>query len=205
MTSTQILPLFPLHTVLFPSGHLPLRIFETRYLDMVRASLRESRPFGVVLIKQGDEVCPTMSDAEATAFYPVGTTAQIVDTHLANDGMLHLDTRGVERFRVHKSWVERDGLVQAEVALIADASVVDAVDEVERLRDFLRRIMQLDAGEAPVSIQPWHQPQWDDPRWVVYRLMERLPIKFEDRQRVLGADRLDLAVRHLSMMIAAFE
>lgn len=203
MTPPLILPLFPLHTVLFPGGYLPLRIFETRYIDMVRACLRESRAFGVVLIKQGEEVCATESAAVATAFYPVGTTAQIVDTDLAPDGMLHIDTQGIQRFRVVRSWVARDGLVQAEVQLIPDAVVTEPAAGVDRLRDFLRRIMADEASDslgAPVIDQ-----SWDDPAWVVYRLMERLPIKFEDRQRVLGAERLDFTVRHLSLMIAAFE
>jgi Lon protease-like protein len=203
MTTPLILPLFPLHTVLFPGGYLPLRIFETRYIDMVRLSLRESRPFGVVLIKQGEEVCATESDAAATAFYPVGTTAQIVDTDLAADGMLHIDTQGGQRFRVARSWVERDGLVQAEAHLLPDAVVTEPAVGVDRLRDFLRRIMQDEASDSPGS--PVSDQSMDDAAWVVYRLMERLPIKFEDRQRVLGAERLDLTVRHLSLMIAAFE
>ncbi|OYY56444.1 MAG: hypothetical protein B7Y53_01810 [Halothiobacillus sp. 28-55-5] len=215
MTTPLILPLFPLHTVLFPGGYLPLRIFETRYIDMVRSSLRESRPFGVVLIKQGSEVCPTSADAEATAFYPVGTTARIVDTDLAPDGMLHIDTQGLQRFRVARSWVERDGLVQAEVHLMPHVAATEPIAGVDRLRDFLHRIMGDEASDSPsspVGDQPQDAPQdnprndpWDDPVWVVYRLMERLPIKFEDRQRVLGAERLDLTVRHLSLMIAAFE
>jgi Lon protease-like protein len=203
MTTPLILPLFPLHTVLFPGGYLPLRIFETRYIDMVRTSLRESRPFGVVLIKQGNEVCATESDAVATAFYPVGTTAQIIDTNLAADGMLHIDTHGVQRFRVVRSWVERDGLVQAEVHLMPDVVVLEPVPGIDRLRDFLRRIMRDEPSDSPnLAVSGQNR---DDSAWVVYRLMERLPIKFEDRQRVLGAERLDLAVRHLSMMIAAFE
>ncbi|MHB8921175.1 MAG: LON peptidase substrate-binding domain-containing protein [Halothiobacillus sp.] len=203
MTTPQILPLFPLHTVLFPGSTLPLRIFETRYIDMVRASLRESRPFGVVLIMQGGEVLSGEADFDATEFYPVGTTAEIVDTDLAADGMLHIDTQGLRRFRVNRSWVERDGLIQAEVTLLPIAHLTESAEAVDRLRSFLRRIMNAD-DSAPEPMQR-EDHRWDDPVWVVYRLVERLPIKFEDRQRVLGAERLDLTVRHLSAMIAAFE
>lgn len=196
MKDVTLLPLFPLHTVLFPGGHLPLRIFETRYIDMVRTCLREGRPFGVVLLKQGSEV--RQSDDDLSEFYDVGAGAVIVDTDLGSDGMLHIETQGQGRFRVLRSWSERDGLFRAEVEWLPEATIVTRSNADERLRDFLLRIME-DVNP------PYPNALFDDPVWVVYRLLERLPVKLEDRQRVLGAERLDLTVRHLSAMIAAFE
>ncbi|MBD3817203.1 LON peptidase substrate-binding domain-containing protein [Halothiobacillus sp.] len=196
MKDVTVLPLFPLHTVLFPGGYLPLRIFETRYIDMVRTCLREGSPFGVVLLKQGCEV--RQDDDDCTEFYELGASAQIVDTDIGSDGVLHIEALGRGRFRVLHSWSERDGLFRGEVEWLPEATVVARSDADERLRNFLARIM--DSSDLRYPNAPF-----DDPVWVVYRLLERLPVKLEDRQRVLGAERLDLTVRHLSAMIAAFE
>ena len=69
----SVISLFPLHTVLFPGGPLPLRIFETRYTDMVRRCMREQQPFGVVLIEEGDEA------GEVATTATVGCSARIAD------------------------------------------------------------------------------------------------------------------------------
>ena len=196
MNDVTVLPLFPLHTVLFPGGYLPLRIFETRYIDMVRTCLREGSPFGVVLLKQGGEV--RQGDDDLTEFYELGASALIVDTDIGSDGMLHIEAQGQGRFRVLHSWSERDGLFRAQVEWLPEATLVARSDADERLRNFLARIMENADPQYPNAC-------FDDPAWVVYRLLERLPVKLEDRQRVLGAERLDLTVRHLSAMIAAFE
>ncbi|TDN60881.1 LON peptidase substrate-binding domain-containing protein [Halothiobacillus neapolitanus] len=150
MKDVTLLPLFPLHTVLFPGGHLPLRIFETRYIDMVRTCLREGRPFGVVLLKQGSEV--RQSDDDLSEFYDVGAGAVIVDTDLGTDGMLHIETQGQGRFRVLRSWSERDGLFRAEVEWLPEATIVTRSNADERLRDFLLRIME---DAAPLIRMPF--------------------------------------------------
>lgn len=196
MNDVTVLPLFPLHTVLFPGGYLPLRIFETRYIDMVRTCLREGSPFGVVLLKQGGEV--RQSDDDPTEFYELGAGALIVDTDIGSDGMLNIEAQGQGRFRVLHSWSERDGLFRAQIEWLPEATLVVRSDADERLRNFLAHIMENADPHYPSA-------RFDDPVWVVYRLLERLPVKLEDRQRVLGAERLDLTVRHLSAMIAAFE
>ncbi|HEY7377666.1 MAG TPA: LON peptidase substrate-binding domain-containing protein, partial [Steroidobacteraceae bacterium] len=95
--------LFPLNTVLFPGGPLPLRIFEPRYIDMVRRCLREQRGFGVVLIRSGNEVGPA-------EFESVGTLARIVDFHALSDGLLGLVNVGERRFRVISRRRQDDGL-----------------------------------------------------------------------------------------------
>ena len=69
------LPLFPLNTVLFPGGLLPLRVFEARYMDMTRECLKAEQPFGVCLIKDGKEV-GTPANPE-----PVGTLAASCSTN----------------------------------------------------------------------------------------------------------------------------
>src|SRR5271163_1164278 len=100
--------LFPLNIVLFPEGPLPLRIFETRYVDMVRSCMREDRRFGVALIKEGAEVGPAET-------FDVGTMAKIVDFHQLSDGFLGLSCVGEQRFRIRSRSRQLDGLNLAEV------------------------------------------------------------------------------------------
>ena len=71
------LPLFPLGTVLFPGGVLPLRIFEVRYLDMIGKCHKVGAPFGVVGLTEGHEVRKAGQGAES--FHDVGTLANIVE------------------------------------------------------------------------------------------------------------------------------
>src|SRR5690554_6915795 len=113
MPATE-LPLFPLHTVLFPGGRLALRVFEQRYVDMVAASLKADTPFGVCLIKRGSEVGAA---AEPQA---VGTAARIVHCDLERPGILQIVARGEERFRVHSVATRKDQLVVAQVEPLAE-------------------------------------------------------------------------------------
>ena len=78
----EVIPLFPLHTVLFPGGLLPLKIFEARYIDMVSECLRNDSGFGVCLIRQGHEV------GQAAITRSVGTYARIMDFQQYPDGLL---------------------------------------------------------------------------------------------------------------------
>src|SRR5688572_21135614 len=109
MAADNVIALFPLRTVLFPGGPLPLRIFETRYIDMVRRCLREESPFGVLLIRDGDEA----GDVASTA--TVGCTARIVDFEILPDGLLGISCVGVRKFRVERVWRAPDGLNLGEV------------------------------------------------------------------------------------------
>src|SRR5690606_3741827 len=88
------IPLFPLHTVLFPGGLLPLRVFEARYLDMVRDCLRQTQPFGVCLIESGHEVASNVTPAAPTVTADIGCLATILDCDMEQLGLLLLRTRG---------------------------------------------------------------------------------------------------------------
>ena len=101
---TREVPLFPLHTVLFPGGPLALRIFEPRYLDMVSECLRNDQPFGVCLIQSGNEA------GVAASPHLTGTFARIVDWQSGDDGLLSISARGEQRFHVQETRIERDQL-----------------------------------------------------------------------------------------------
>ena len=103
------LGLFPLHSVLLPGATLSLRVFEPRYLDLVRECTRDSRGFGVCLILIGDEVGMPATPAK------FGTQARIEDFATGSDGLLHLRIRGGRRFAVGTTHVRDNGLLLADV------------------------------------------------------------------------------------------
>lgn len=177
MTPT-FLPLFPLHTVLFPEGDLSLRVFETRYIDMVRECLREGRPFGVCLIREGSEV------GEPAMPYDVGTSALIIDTGMRVEGLLGIYTRGQRRFRIRGMEARSDRLVMAEVEWLDEVS--ERLAPPEPLRRLLASLLAVESAPpvGPLS----------DARWVAYRLAERLPLRLAERQTVLEAARLEDAL-----------
>lgn len=108
------IPLFPLNTVLFPGGVLPLHIFEQRYLDMAALCMREARPFGICLIVSGKEA------GGAAEPHPVGTLARITDWEMEQLGILQVSTLGGQRFRILDTTVSAENLLQAAVEVIAD-------------------------------------------------------------------------------------
>ena len=112
------LPLFPLKTVLYPGGMLPLKVFEQRYIDMAKACLSEDRPFGVCLITQGEEVATPEGATPAIA--SVGTLARITDWDMPQLGILQIATRGGLRFQIRAHAKTSGGLVQGEVTTLAD-------------------------------------------------------------------------------------
>jgi Lon protease-like protein len=178
------IPLFPLNIVLFPDGALPLRIFETRYLDMVRGCMREERGFGVVLIREGNEVGPAET-------YDVGTMAKITDFDQLPGGLLGLSCVGEQRFRIVKKSVAGDGLNLGEVEFIAPEPAVRVPEHHRRLADLLRNVLP-QLGEVYTDIEM----RLDDAAWVGHRLAEILTIPLHDKQSCLEIDdplqRLDL-------------
>ena len=97
VADNSVIPLFPLHTVLFPGGPLPLRIFETRYTDMVRRCMREQLPFGVLMIQEGEEA------GEVATTATVGCSARVADFGTLKDGLLGISCIGERKFRVLRS------------------------------------------------------------------------------------------------------
>lgn len=171
------LPLFPLNTVLFPGGVLPLRIFETRYIDMVRNCLRTDTGFGVCAIREGGEVGP------AAEVHPVGTRAVIADWEGRADGLLGITARGEERFRILRTWVQPDRLLMAEVEYLPEPSAAAIPEEFLDLVTLLDRLLS-ELG-PPYADLPRDA---GDAAWVGARLGELLPVNLEAKQRMLESD-----------------
>ncbi|WP_430392419.1 LON peptidase substrate-binding domain-containing protein [Dyella sp. 20L07] len=169
------LPLFPLGTVLYPGGQLPLRIFEPRYLDMVRECARTGTPFGVCLILEGNEAgAPALPAA-------VGTLAHIVDFSNREDGLLGILAEGGARFRVTRTRVRSDGLVRGDVEPWPTEETEQVPVEFALLQSILERLIE---NMAP----HWrHAPRdlYDDAGWLGFRLAELLPLQNDERQHML--------------------
>lgn len=173
--SSAEIPLFPLNTVLFPGGPLPLRIFEPRYVDMVRYCMRERAPFGVVLIRAGVEAGGAVS---STA--DVGTSARIVDFFQMPDGLLGLKCLGERKFRVSSRRTQSDGLNMGTVEWLPPERTADLPSEYAHLGQLLRKVLP-ELGEVYETV-PKH---FEDAGWVSARLAEILPINLADKQLCL--------------------
>ena len=167
------LPLFPLNTVLFPDGRLPLRVFETRYMDMVARCMREDSGFGVCLIAAGSEV------GEAALPHEVGTEARIEGWDMEQPGVLTLVTRGQRRFRIEDHEVERDGLLVATVRWLDEPAPALVPDALRELQVLLKAI----ANEIGEQLPGPHR--FDDAGWVGARFAELLPLSLADKQAML--------------------
>jgi len=169
------IPLFPLNAVLFPGSTLGLRIFEARYLDMVRECARSGRGFGVCLIMQGQEA------GEPALPAAVGTLASIVDFDTLPDGLLGISVTGGARFRVQKSRIRGNGLVIGEVREWPEEPVVPVPIEFSLLPAILERL----AEQAGLSWRNGPREHYDDASWVGFRLAELLPLGDAERQHLL--------------------
>src|SRR5829696_5675493 len=172
------IPLFPLGTVLFPGGPLPLRSFEARYIDLVRKCLREGIGFGVVLILDGAEAGRGPPETSA-----VGTYARIVDFSGEPGGLLGIEARGERRFRIRERRREKDGLNVAEVEWLTEAPAVALPAAFSDLGPALDSV--LDQVGEPYSTIERHL---DDAAWVGGRLAEILPLSPAHKQHCLELD-----------------
>lgn len=169
-------PLFPLRTVLFPEGPLPLRIFEPRYLDMVSECLRNDTRFGVLLIREGSETGPATT-------YSIGTLARIVDWYQGSDGLLGVTAVGEKRFRLLGSERRDNGLNIGEVEVLAEQGAVSLPADFGPISEVLEGILD-DLGRLYETLER----HYDDAAWVSYRFAEILPITPEEKQACLEAD-----------------
>ena len=169
----KVVPLFPLGTVLFPDGPLPLRVFEPRYLDMISRCLKDETQFGVLLINEGSEV----GSADT---YPVGTKAQICDWYQGSDGILGVTAVGTQRFRLEKVKQESDGLYLGDIDTLDPEPSVPLPETYWSMADLLRAVVE-DLGRLYEPLEK----HYDDATWVGNRFAEILPVSMEQKQHCL--------------------
>ena len=169
--------LFPLGTVLFPGGLLPLRIFEARYMDMAKACLRDGAPFGVCLIRTGREV-GTPADPE-----PVGCLARIVEWDMQQLGLLLVTAVGGERFRILERRVQADGLARARIERLPEDEDDAVPGAFAACATLLERVI------AERGMKVFAEPhRLDSASWVGCRLAEILPVPLAAKQKLMELD-----------------
>ena len=169
------IPLFPLRTVLFPDGILPLRIFEQRYLSMVRECASNGSGFGVALILEGEETDSPVQPAE------IGTVARIIDWYTLEDGLLGVSAVGTTRFMLQRMRRRGDGLLLGTVSFLPDAAPSPVPEAYSLLSQVLGRLMEQYGEHYP----SFTTERLDDSVWVGYRLAELLPLELTEKQRLL--------------------
>lgn len=186
---TRTLPLFPLGSLVFPGGPLPLRIFEPRYVNLVKRCMQTDSGFGVVLLFRGNEA----GTAEATTA-GIGTEVRIIDFDRLPDGLLGITCRGQQRFRILRAWREADGLNMAEVEDLPAPPIITIPADLRFLAEILERVMP-ELGEDYAALEA----RYDDAQWVSCRLAEVLAMETFERQALLELDdpldRLQLLVK----------
>lgn len=187
------IPIFPLNTVLFPAGRLPLRIFEVRYVDMTKACLRDHSVFGVCLIQDGREV------GEPAVPHALGCSARIVEWDVQGAGLFSLVTEGDRVFRILEQRVQPDGLIRAQIQWLEPLPPMPLPESHRALGRFLGEIVEKIGAEN--FSQP---PRLDDVAWVCHRLAEILPMDNASRLQLLELrrpedllGRIEQLIRHI--------
>jgi Lon protease-like protein len=204
------LPLFPLHTPLFPGGLLALRIFEVRYLDMIGGRHKAGEPFGVVCLSEGSDTRRPASDTAdgfaREAFHPVGTLARITHFERPQPGLMVIRCAGLQRFRVQHSEQLKHGLWIADVDLLADDADVPVPDDLAFARDGLQGVLRNieQGGDADAEMPLLEPRRWDDCGWLANRWCELLPLEPALKQRLMALEspvlRLELVADTLGQM-----
>ncbi len=170
----RTIPLFPLNTVVFPGGVQPLRIFEQRYLTMIKQAIADNTAFGICAIREGTET------GTPAVPYTVGTLVHITDWDMPQNGILHIDTLAQERFVIRSTQADSSGLLMGTVESISSEPTMSIPDDLELAVEILRHIVD-EYGDA-------HFPAphaFDNAVWVGYRLSEVLPLKIKVKQDLL--------------------
>lgn len=190
------LPLFPLGTVLFPGGWLPLRIFEVRYLDMIGKCHRAGAPFGVVSLTEGAEV-RRLADAgpggdgfAREAFCTIGTLATITGFSVPQPGLMMIRCLGLQRFEISRREKLKHGLWIADVTGLENDHSVKIPGDLQNAANALATLINnLQQRDLPVGQMPLQPPyRLDDCGWVANRWCELLPISLELKQRLMALD-----------------
>ncbi len=188
------LPLFPLNSIIFPGGVLPLRIFESRYLDMVKNCVRDQSEFVICLIKDGSET------SSAAKFQNIGTSCRIIDWETLPDGLLGITAQGISRVKIDYANVQSDQLLMGEVSYLSeseDESLPTKYDEWAHLISVIIQELGKPFNEQDQYLESAH--------WVGARLTEYLPFELEQKQRILELDNPIIRLEHLNDVLKDIE
>lgn len=175
------IPLFPLQAVLFPHGRMPLQIFEPRYLDLIKDSLKNNRGFGVIWLRDGREVVGVKASPKVR-LAEIGTFAEIVDWHSLDNGLLGVVIEGRRKFTINSAVQQADGLWRAEVDWIAEEPFIALSPESEELMVLLRQLLR-----HPQIAQLGMPEECEDVDSLTCMLCQLLPIDEATKYALLSA------------------
>ena len=191
----ELLPLFPLNTVLFPGGPLSLRIFEPRYLDLVRDCTATDSEFGICLISDSDE------SSQCETPVRIGTTARIVDFFTMEDGLLGIRANGGDRFLIHNTAVADNGLLTGEIDRLPAEPEASIDAQYLLLRTVLERML-----EHVGALYPYFgEAELSDATWVGYRLAELLPLQSVEKQQLLELEDAERRLQQIIELLPRFQ
>lgn len=185
-TSTYTLPLFPLNLVVCPGGHMPLNIFEARYLDMVKKCLKNKSSFAIVaILPQGGN-----KKGNLFPFEEVGTLVEIIDAEVTTVGLMSIRCLGHHRIKVKSYTQQADGLLIGEVVDISNDAVLPVPEDLEMTSHSLQRFVEslsnlnITPSDIPV-VKPY---KFDDASWVSNRWVELMDLSLIQKQRLMELD-----------------
>lgn len=185
----MILPLFPLSAVLLPHGRMPLQIFERRYVDLVRDSMRSGEGFGILRLRRGSEV----GSDDLPGLDPVGSVASIVDWDQLDNGLLGITVEGGARFRLQRHWRADSGLVMGEVSMLPAPTATPLDPDYRSLAELLEGL-QAHPHVERIGMSPDLADAWQ----VAYGLLQLLPLDEAFKAQLLEADDVDLLLDSLA-------
>jgi Lon protease-like protein len=178
------LPLFPLSGVLLPYGRVPLKIFEPRYIDLVRDCMKSNSPFGVVWIRRGAELAERGRASPELGDY--GTCAHIVDWDQLPNGLLGITIEGAERFDLFETQTQANGLVLGQVEVREVLEPVRLAEDNQSLLDVLRSL-EIHPHVERLNLQVDYNDAWQ----VGCTLLQLLPLDESLKYDLLGIDQVD--------------
>ena len=188
------IPLFPLSGVLLPHGRIPLQIFEQRYLDLVRSSMKSGEPFGIVWIRRGSEVAQKGRAAQELGDW--GTLARIVDWDQLPNNLLGITIQGEGRFGLYETEVQANGLVLGEVEFREPPPAARMLPQWQSMRDVLQSL------EAHPHIERMQlQVDYEDAWHVAWTLVQLLPLEEYIKYELLGLDAIDDLMGELDLIL----
>ncbi|MFK7815884.1 MAG: LON peptidase substrate-binding domain-containing protein [Gammaproteobacteria bacterium] len=180
------LPLFPLNSVIFPGGALPLRLFEPRYLDMIKECMRNEHGFGIALIKSGAE------SGQAAEVYRTGTECRIEDWETLPDGLLGITAYGEKKIHIEDTFIRSNQLLVGQVQHLDMETDVELPEEFAAMRTLLQKVIT-QVGKPYTTLPAGYEYAG----WVGARLTELLPLQSHIKQKLLEIDDHIVRLYHL--------
>ncbi|MCH8492000.1 MAG: LON peptidase substrate-binding domain-containing protein [Idiomarina sp.] len=195
-SNTLKLGLFPLTAHLMPGGRMQLRVFEPRYIRLVRDSLRNEQGFGLCMLNPDGDV------VNNEHIHPIGTLAKIVDFETLNDGYLGITIVGESLFDIHAIETEKDGLRTANVSFRSGLANVAKVETESTQECELKKRLQEVFTNYPEFAGLYPEQHFDSAEWVCNRWLEILPLAAEAKQELLAANNLRVTQNYLQCLFA---